>query len=277
MWKMSTVIVLFCLLFGKAYGVPTRIFIEQLDYDPTTRKVSVVYNPGLGSATGTDEGPILLCAINRLLKAKYEFYLGLEEGQKIGPEDLLVFGAASSLMLENSKVALRSALSEYRSDASKKAGDALFKALVDGIYATLENHRTHFRAERSRPSRVAKELSAQLQMVESKKDALSVPDGELEKQLLAKYEKDIARLKAELARQNPEKYLDEAEESPVDWSICLDGEGSKSQNALTNENVDELLVRARQIANQISLARTAPRNRNGEAAGAGRKTIDMKD
>lgn len=249
---------------GIVWASPAWIRIESISYDKESKKVKLVYDNGYRVVAATDSGPILLCAINRLLKQKYAFDLVLKEGQTISRVDLATFYQAAHLLTENGSQTLRNSVLTYIQNGSIENGNKVFNSLVDGMYERLKDHATAFEAVWEDESAATSDLKEKLGKLDLKIETLldgqsaSVLD-EDERKIVSKFEKQRSDLQKQIADAKPEKKVESGSQSPVDWSICLGSEGSRSQSHLSNKNIDELLSSAKSAVNELAPA--APRNR----------------
>lgn len=231
-------IVLIAFVCATVLAIGTQIHIGSISYDKESKKVKLAYDTGYRSVTATDSGPILLCAINRLLKQKYKFNSGLTDGQTVSRDDLAIFNHAAYLLAEDGGDALRGAVKAYMANNSIENGNKVFESLVNGMKERLKDHKTDFEDVSEGPSAVTSDLKERLGKLNKKIETLldGKSESELdedEKKIVRKLKRERLGLEEQIADAKPEKKVEKGSESPVRWSICLNESLVKGRSVYT--------------------------------------------
>jgi hypothetical protein len=232
-----------------------KIVFNEVFYDKESKKVNLVYSTGF-KTTVTDSGPILLCVINRLLKTKYEFYLSLPKDKTISRYDLALLNHAANLLPEDEKKELQNAIKAYIQDDSNENGSKIFKVLNKGMRTGMKDHKTTFKSVSYVASPVTQELIGKKTKLDKKITAISDGKSESEldddeKQIFRKLKRDALDLEKKIKEAKPEEKIEEGTEVAIDWTLCLHGEGSKSQTFSSNKNIEALLKKIKTVLKQV--------------------------
>lgn len=238
-------------------GVGQMLHIKDVSFKKESKKVEVVYRNvwGKSETTLTDTGPVLLCVLNRLLKHKYDYYLSLPDGKELTKKDLALITQAARLLPEDENKKMSDSVRNYIQNPSKENGGAVFTTMVSTIRSGLKEHETTWQTVTQVEAASTKALKQKLERVNLKISAFlegtteSQLDAE-EKAVVRKLKRERLTIEEEIADAKPQRKVESGNENPVNYALCVDGDGSKSQTSINNDDVDALLAKVQDTLSQ---------------------------
>lgn len=238
-------------------GVGQMLHIKDVSFKKESKKVEVVYRNvwRKSETTLTDTGPVLLCVLNRLLTHKYDYYLSLPDGKELTKKDLALITQAARLLPEDENKKMSDSVRNYIQNPSKENGGAVFTTMVSTIRSGLKEHETTWQTVTQVEAASTKELKQKLERVNLKISAFlegtteSQLDAE-EKAVVRKLKRERLTIEEEIADAKPQRKVESGNENPVNYALCVDGDGSKSQTSINNDDVDALLAKVQDTLSQ---------------------------
>lgn len=236
----------------------TTLHIGSIDFDKN-QQVKLTYSAGGTSETTLgDDGPILICAVFRLLQKKY--YDAEPRPSEVSRDDLALIQRSAAFLPIVEKDSLTEAVKKYSTDKSEENRNKLFDALVVSIGDGLLEHKTQFETVTvSKPreyfdwSERAEKLKERIDVVLNKRREADIPDDEMK--VIGRLRQEIRDLNDKIQNVKPARKVSQGNESPARWRLCasemLSWNSARSRTSITNTNVEELLGSLRTVLDRL--------------------------